>query len=276
MFYFSLAKIGVVKVRGWNNRLRFGENQELDFLQYALSNTKNQVTVTVSKDNCGDYWICFKLSNVYRPMLQQRNNTVGVDVGIKDISITSDGIKYKNPKFKKAQSKHSRAIHRRMSRRRGWANEDFRKDHKSDKTLCPSKRYEKTVLSNAKLERKIARRRSNYNHNITKDILSNNGMIAVETLNVSGMFRNRHLANALSDAAMGTVLAMLSYKAVWYGRVIKPIDQWTPSSKRCSCCGNILPKLGLSVREWTCPKCGTYHDRDVNAARNIMYYALVA
>ena len=274
VFYFSLAKIGTVKIRGWNERLRFGQNQELNFLEYAAADPRKHVTVTVSKDNCGDYWICFKLQNVFRPMQCGGVGCVGVDVGIKDIAIASDGRKWENRKFKKEQEKHIKALNRRMSRRQGWANEQFRLSRKSDKTLQPSRRYQKTVLANAKLQRRIARRRDYYNHNITCDILKTNNLVAVETLNVSGMFRNRHLANALSDAAMGSILQMLNYKSGWYERVLKPIDRWTPSSKRCSCCGYILPILSLSVRAWDCPECNSHHDRDVNAAKNILYYAL--
>lgn len=274
MFYFSLAKIGTVKIRGWNEQLRFDQRQEQNFLEYAKENSKKQVTVTVSKDNCGDYWICFNLQNVYKPMICSYDGSVGIDVGVKDIAIMSDGTKFLNKKYKKQQVKHSRAIHRRMSRRQGWANEEFRKAHKLDPIIQPSKRYERIVLSNAKLERKIARQRNYYNHNITAKIVYQNNLIAVETLNVSGMFRNRHLANALSDAAMGAVLSMLHYKSNWYNRDLRAIDQWTPSSKRCSCCGYILPKLSLSVRDWICPNCEVHHDRDINASKNILYYAL--
>ena len=275
VFYFNLAKIGNVKVRGWNQRVRFGLNHDLDFVSYAMSNPKKQVTVTVSKDNCGDYWICFKLQNVYKPMTVQQDHEVGVDVGVKDIAICSDGKKYENKQFKKVEKKHVRAINRRMSRRQGWENEEFRAAYKLDPNLKPSKLYEEMVLSNAKLQRKIARKREYYNHHITTEIVANHSYIAVETLNVSGMYRNRHLANALSNAAMGTVLSMLHYKSDWYDREIHAIGRWTPSSKRCSCCGYILPKLPLSVREWTCPRCKVHHDRDYNASENIRYYSHV-
>lgn len=271
--YISLAKIGTVKIKGWNQSIRFGEIQNQNFLEYAKNNPRQQVTVTVSKDNCGDYWICFKLHNVYKPMALANGKSVGVDVGVKDIAICSDGTKFENKKYKADQSKHKKAINRRLSRRYGWSNEKFRAEHRKDTTIQPSKRYEKTRLANAKLERKIAWRRNWYNHQITTTIISDNENIAVETLNISGMFRNKHLANALSDASMSFVLTMLSYKSEWYHRQLKSIDQWMPSSKRCSCCGYILPKLSLAVREWKCPQCNTYHDRDINAAKNIRYYA---
>lgn len=275
VLYFDLMKVGTVKIRGWNQRIRFGENQKLNFSEYVTSNPKKQITITVSKDNCGDYWICFKLQNVYKPMAVIKQGEVGIDVGVKDIAICSDGKKYENKKFKKAEKKHIRAINRRMSRRQGWANEEFRAAYKNDPDLKPSKLYQDIVLSNARLQRKIARRREYENHHITTEIVSNHSYIAVETLNVSGMFRNWHLANALSDAAMGTILAMINYKSQWYNRELHAINRWTSSSKRCSCCGYILPKLSLSVREWTCPVCKTHHDRDENASKNILYYSHV-
>ena len=162
-----------------------------------------------------------------------------------------------------------------MSRRQGSSNEEFRDGYKQNKDMIVSKTYQRTQLKLSKLHRKIARKRENYNHNITTKIINTYSFIGIETLNVTGMFRNRHLSNALSDAAMGEILSMLKYKAEWYDRIIQPISQWSPSSKRCSCCGYIRPKLGLHIREWQCPKCGTIHDRDVNAAINILYYALL-
>lgn len=271
--YINLAKIGRVKIKGWNQIIRFGENHDQSFLEYAQTNPKQQITVTISKDNCGDYWICFKLADAYKPMQMLTGTTVGVDVGIKDIAICSDGTKYVNHKYKNQVKAHKKAINRRLNRRYGWSNEQFRKAFQYDKMIVPSKRYERTKVANAKLERKIAWKRNWYNHQVSTSIVSNNENIGIETLNVTGMFRNKHLANALSDAAMSSVLTMMRYKAEWYHRVLKAIDQWTPSSKRCSSCGEILEHLPLSVREWECPKCGTNHDRDINAAKNIRYYA---
>lgn len=269
----SLAKVGSVKIRGWNREIRFDENGSQDFILFAEANPKSQVTVTVSKDNCGDYWICFKLQNIYKPMRFCNGKTIGVDVGIKDIAILSDGTKYKNRKFKKEQAKRGKALHRRLCRRQGWANKQFREKFKHDPSIRPSKRYEKLKLANAKLERKIARKRNLYNHRVSRSIVENNEYIAVETLNISGMFRNKHLSNALSDAAMGSILSMIGYKSSWHGRTVKSIDRWTPSSKRCSICGYILPKMPLSIREWDCPICQSHHDRDINASKNIKYFA---
>lgn len=274
VLYIDLAKIGICKIRGWNKNIRFDEYGLTDFIEYIKLNKNKKVTVIISKDNCNDYWICFKLQNVYKQMPEQNGKSIGIDVGLKDICIISDGTKYENKKFKQKEQKHSKILNRKLSRRQGWANEKFRLAYKSDKNLVPSKKYERTKLKLSKLHRKIARKRNLYNNQITTNIVKNNGFIGVETLNVSGMFRNKHLSNALSDAAMSSVLSMLSYKSIWYDRIIQPINQWTPSSKRCSNCGYILPSLTLSVREWTCPECNTHHDRDINAAKNIKYFAI--
>lgn len=273
VFYINLAKIGNVKVRGWNKRIRFDPEGKLNFLDYVKKNGKERISVTVSKDNVGDYWICFMLHGVFLPFNATSNNEIGIDVGIKDIVITSDGKKYQNLKFKKTNQKHIKRLNRMLSRRWGWANEKFRAEYKKNKDTKVSKSYERTAKSLSELHNKISKQREIYNHRITKEIIENNSFIGTETLNVSGMFRNRCLSNALSDAAMGTVLSMLNYKANWYGRKIVAIDQWTPSSKRCSCCGYVLPRLELSTREWNCPMCNTYHDRDINASKNILHYA---
>lgn len=274
VLYINLAKIGVCKIRGWNKNIRFDNYGLTDFIEYIKLNKNKQVTVTVSKDNCGDYWICFKLQNVYKQMPEQNGKSIGIDVGLKDIAIISDGNKYPNKKFKQEEKQHIKILNRKLSRRQGWANEKFRLDYKSNKSLTPSKKYERTKLKLSKLHRNIARKRNLYNNQITKKIVENNGFIGVETLNISAMFRNKHLSKALSDAAMSSVLSMLNYKSMWYDRIIQPINQWTPSSKRCSVCGYILPSLSLSVREWTCPECNTHHDRDINAANNIKYFAI--
>lgn len=264
-----------IPVRGWNKKIRFGEKQSMNFLEMVLKSDKYH-TVTISKDSCGKYWICFKLKNVYKPIRMINNKEGGIDVGIKDLVITSEGEKYENPKFKKQEKRHIRRLSRKLSRRKGWKNQQFKNEYQKDKNIRPSKSYLHTKEKLAKLHKKISNCRENYNHYITTNIIKNYSFIGVETLNVSGMFRNRRLSNALSDAAMGMILVMLKYKADWYGRTIIAIDRWTPSSKRCSSCGYIRPTLTLNVREWTCPKCKTFHDRDVNAAKNIYHFAKIS
>lgn len=274
--YINLAKIGVCKIRGWNKNIRFDSNGIIDFLSYITINKKKQVGITISKDNCGDYWICFKLQNVYKPMKNDNGKSVGVDVGVKDIAILSDGTKFENKKFKKIEERHLELLQRKLSRRQGWSNQDFRKQHKTDKIIQPSKSYQRTQQKISRLNRKIAQRRTYYNNVITRKIVEDNAFIGVETLNVKGMFKNKHLAKSLADAAIGDILRMLKYKSDWHNRIIQPIDMWIPSSKRCSNCGYIMKSMPLNIRDWTCPQCGVHHDRDINAAKNIKYFALLA
>lgn len=216
----------------------------------------------------------FKLPFAFNSMADKAENVVGVDVGIKDLAILSDGTKYENKKFKAKQKRLERKLNRQLSRRQGYSNEQFRNKLNNGEQVEVSKRYHETQLRLSRLHRDIARKRNNYNNCVTTDIVAKSGFIGVETLNVKGMFKNRSLAKALSDAAMGDILQKLKYKSDWYGRTIQPIDRWAPSSKRCSCCGYVRPKLSLEVREWDCPKCGAHHDRDVNAAINIKNIAL--
>ncbi len=257
VFYVNLGKkIGTAKVRGWNRKIRFDDIGEKDFLDYVSLNGDKRATITVSKDNCGDYWIVFTLSNVvFKPILHDKPlSQIGIDVGIKNIITTSDDVEYENKRFKQHEAEHLKALDRRLSRRCGWKNEDFKKAHKKNKDIHVSKRYANTLLKHSKLERKIARKRNLYNNEITMEIIKNSSFIAIESLNVSGMFKNKRLANSLSDAALGSILQMIKYKGEWHKVIVQPIDMWTPSSKRCSSCGYVLPKLSLSTREWTCPR----------------------
>jgi putative transposase len=125
----------------------------------------------------------------------------------------------------------------------------------------------------ARLERKIANRRENWNNFISMDIVRTASVIGIETLSIRNMFRNRHLADALSDASMSTLLGMIQYKSAWYGTECRQIGRWMPSSKTCSVCGYVKKDMTLKDREWKCPECGTMHDRDINAAMNILKYA---
>lgn len=272
--YINLTYVGDVKLRGWNQKIRFGENHEDDFREYIKKNPSKQITITIKKDKCGDYWISFKLMNIWKPFATNTSSSVGIDVGIKDIAILSDGTKYENKRFRENESERLKALNRRLSRREGHSNYKFREKQKSDHDIVPSKRYLATQKTIQELEREIHRKRNDYYHNISRDIIEQNNFIGVESLNISGMMKNHHIAKAASDASMHTLLQMLKYKSDWHHRTIQPIDQWKPSSKRCSVCGYLYPDMTLAVREWTCPECGTHHDRDINAAKNILHFAM--
>lgn len=305
-FWINLSKLGPVKVRGWNPKLRFGnDEEELDFLAWARqADPKTMLTVTVSRDKVGDYFIVFKIKVCRKPFAPcpPPEAAVGVDVGIKDLAICSDGTKFANPKFKKKQKRLQRLVNRKMARRWGPANEEFREVQKKNraewkkyhecvengvpvdgppKRIQESAGYRKARRQHAKLNRKISRQRDNYNHSISRKILSENAVVAVESLSIKNMVRNKHLSYALTDAAFGNLLLDIQYKGQWHNRSVLQIDQWSPSSKRCFNCGYIynskdqfhLPPWTLSIRNWVCPCCGAHHDRDINAAKNILYYA---
>lgn len=300
VFRFNLSLIGKVKVRGWNQKLRF-ENENTDFLQWASQNPATKITVVVSKDTVGDYFLVFKIKECLKPFPQPSDKQIGIDVGISDIAVCSDGRKFENKKFKKQEKRHQKLLNRKLSRRWGPSNEEYRKERKKNKAerkkffetpelfretappppIQPSKQYLRIKKRHAQLNRKISRKRDLWNHEISRQLVACSGTIAVETLNITGMTHNKHLSYALTDAAFGTLLQYIKYKAEWHHRNVVTIDQWKPSSKRCSGCGYIydhsdqyqLKPWTLAIRNWTCPVCGTRHDRDINAARNILYFA---
>ncbi|MDD2536002.1 MAG: RNA-guided endonuclease TnpB family protein, partial [Macromonas bipunctata] len=133
-----------------------------------------------------------------------------------------------------------------------------------------SKNRTKARLKVAKLHAKIADIRKDFTHKLSTRLIHENQVIAVETLAVGNMKKNRKLAKSIGDAGWAEFVRQLEYKARWYGREWVKIDRWYPSSKRCSDCGYTAEKMPLNVRQWTCPECGANHDRDINAARNIL------
>lgn len=177
----------------------------------------------------------------------------GVDLGIDALVTTSDGMKFNNPKSLLQAQKKLRRLNKALARK-----------HKG------SNNRHKARLKLAGIHEKIANIRKNNLHKITSQLITENQVIVAETLNVKGMLKNHKLAQAISDASWGELIRQLEYKANWYGRTFIKIDQWFPSSKRCHCCGHIIDKLPLKIREWDCPKCNTHHDRDENAGKNIL------
>jgi len=179
------------------------------------------------------------------------NTTIGIDLGIKNFAITSEGEVFENPKFlRKAQSK-LKYVQRKYSKYKG---------------KCTKKKL-------AKLHEKITNQRQDFLHKTSTKLIRENQTICLETLVVKNMVKNHNLAQAISDVSWSTFVSMLEYKADWYGKNILRIGQFAPSSKTCSC-GVINKDLKLSDREWTCKSCGTTHDRDILAACNIKSFAL--
>jgi putative transposase len=176
---------------------------------------------------------------------------VGVDLGIKSLAVTSDGVVYPNPK-------HLLAAQRKLARLQ----------RERDRRAKGGKNRVKTVAKLARLHARIANQRREALHEMTTDLVSHYGTVVVEDLNVAGMVRNHHLARSVSDAGFGEIRRQLEYKAPAFGSRIVVADRFFPSSKTCNACGGKV-ELTLADRAWTCPHCGAVHDRDLNAARNL-------
>jgi putative transposase len=209
-------------------------------------------SATVSKDPANRYYISFQVEEAIPP-LPETDKRVGIDLGIKDVVITSDGVKFKNRRFFGQYEKKLAHAQRELSRKRKG-----------------SRNRQKARLRVARINAKIADRRLDFQHKLTTQLIRENQTICVEDLSVKNMLRNRCLSKAIADVGWGEIVRQLQYKAEWYGRNLVKIDKWYPSSKRCSACGYIMTKMPLSIRSWRCPECKTEHDRDINASKNIL------
>lgn len=218
-------------------------------------------TATVSRSATGEYYISILVDDEKElPEKQEfsESTTVGIDVGIKDFAILSNGEKVENPKYLKNSLKRLKVLQKRVSRKQKG-----------------SKNREKAKQRLAKLHEKISNQRNDFQHKLSFKLVSENQALAVETLNVKGMIKNHHLAQAIWDSAWSSFVTKLEYKAEWYGKTLLRIGQFEPSSKVCNVCGFHNSELTLKDREWTCPDCKTRHDRDINAAINIKKFALI-
>ena len=234
-----VAKIGIVKFfRGHNKQI------EGTIKSYTITHT--------STDR---YFISVLYETMDRPKLNN-NKSVGIDVGIKDFATLSDGRVFENQKHLKSNLRKLRVLQRTVSRR-------YQQGKKREEQ---SNNWKKAVKQVAKMHERIAFQRHDYLHKVSTWIARNYSTVCVETLNVKGMVKNHHLAQSISDCGWGMFISMLEYKC---DNLVK-IDKWFASSQTCSVCGCKEDKVkNLNVREWTCPDCGTIHNRDLNAALNI-------
>lgn len=209
-------------------------------------------TVTVSRDAAGRYFVSLLCSDVVaaKPAVAAK---VGIDLGLTHFAILSTGEKVAAPNTFRRYEKKLAKLQRRLAKKTKGSN-----------------RRKKAKLKVARLHAKIADSRRDFLHKLSTRLINENQVIAVESLSVSNMQKNRYLSKSISDAGWSEFLRQLEYKANWYGRELIGIDRWYPSSKRCSDCGYTMPKMPLNVRQWTCPECGSIHDRDINAARNVL------
>lgn len=217
------------------------------------------LSITISLDAAGRYFATFLCTDVPAKKASATNQEVGIDLGIGMLAILSDGTKVRNPHHLKKYERKLAQEQRRLSRRKG-----ARRGEK------PSNRYLKQRKKVARIHAKIADARADTLHKVTTMLANENQVLCMEDLNVKGMMQNSHLAKALSDVSFGEFARLLEYKCAERGRTFVKVGRFYPSSKTCSACGHRLDALPLSVRVWDCPVCGARHDRDVNAARNIL------
>src|SRR6266516_2999196 len=210
-------------------------------------------TVTVSRDPCGRWYISLAVDVADPGQLPATGAVVGVDLGIKDFAVTSDGEKIPNPRRLARRERNLAHYQRRLARcQKGSANRA------------------KARAKVARAHRKARASRADFLHRASTRLVRDHDVIVIEDLAVKNMVRNRALAKAISDCGWGEFRRQLEYKAATAGRHVIVIDRWHPSSKTCSSCGHLLAELSLSTRTWQCPSCGIRHDRDINAAKNIL------
>ncbi len=210
-------------------------------------------TVTVRLHPSRRWHISIRFDDPTIKPLPVTDKAIGIDLGINSLVATSDGDKVSNPKHLKKHYRKLRRAHKNLSRKEKG-----------------SKNREKARRKVARIHAQITDTRKDHLHKLTTQLVRENQTIVVEDLAVKNMVKNRKLAQVIADASWGEITRQLAYKCRWYGRTYIEIDRWFPSSKRCSNCGHIVSKMPLNVREWECPECGTRHDRDVNASKNIL------
>jgi putative transposase len=207
---------------------------------------------TLSKTSTDEYFVSILVETEHKKF-EKTGKEVGIDLGIKDFLITSDGFKYKNNRYTKTYAKKLKEYQQHLSRK-----------------VKGSNRYSKQKIKVAKLHKKITNSRLDNLHKVSTELIKKYDVIYLEDLNIKGMIKNHKLSKHIADVSWGKFLTILEYKANWNDKEIIKIGRFFPSSKQCNNCGFINQNLKLDIREWICPSCNTKLDRDLNASKNIL------
>jgi putative transposase len=251
------------KVKAWNSQtLILPKLGKIKLAQPERLPAAMPKLVTLSRDGAGRYFVAFAVEIEIQP-LPPTGVSVGVDVGIKALAVESDGTPHEGAKALRRKLRHLKRQQRALSRKQG-ARKGERKSN-PNRCLRQARRV-------GRLHARIADARRDAQHKASTAIVRKADVIALEDLNVQGMLANGRLARHIADQGFAELRRQIEYKAGWHGRVVLRANRWAPTSKMCSGCGHVLDELKLSIRTWTCPACGAEHDRDINAARNILKF----
>ena len=224
--------------------------------------------ITVERTNTGKYYASICIETEVQP-LPRTGKQVGFDLGLIDLLIGSDGTRYERPKFNYVNKDKLAKEQRKLSKMRT-------KLERVNANLDECKNYQKQKHKVAKLHEHIANCAKDFNHKLSRKLVEEYDLIAMENLNVNGLIKNHSLAYSIADVRWSQLVNFIQYKCHWHEKKFVQVDRFYASSKICSCCGTYHKDIvnSLSVREWICPDCGTHHDRDINAAKNILIQAL--
>ena len=223
------------------------------YAQYLQKHHDNIKQTTLTKLPCGEYYLSILVDGCLTHKIKETNSVVGIDLGIKDFVMTSDGEVFDNLHFKKIETKKIKRLQHQLSKKQKGSNN-----------------RNKARIRLAKLYKKINDKKQYYLHAVSNSLIDENQVICMENLNVKGMVKNHNLAESIQEMNFGEFRRMLEYKANWYNRKIVFVDRFYPSSKTCHYCGYINKSLTLNDRQWVCPQCGEVIERDYNAALNIL------